>query len=134
MKLFVKHLAAFSVVLLVFAPMWAGLGAARMLVEGRIPWISGSMLLSALWTMFLSVVVFSPVATTASYLVRHKLNVRWFIEPLVVLGTLAVPVLPLSLLLLPGDFNLSLIAVISLYVPTLIYYLVLRAIELREGL
>ena len=134
MKLLLKHLAAFAVILLIFAPIWAGLGVARGLAVGTIPWITGSMLLSALWTLFLSVAIFSPAATTASYVVRHELNIRWFLEPLVVLGTLAVLALPLSILLLRGNFDLSLLATASLYFPTLIYYLVLRAIGLREGL
>ena len=33
-----------------------------------------------------------------------------------------------------GDFNIGLLAVVSLCFPTLIYYLILRAISLREDL
>lgn len=127
-----KHSIAVVITTMVAGPLFALDGVGRELVAGRIPWISGSILISTLWALFLSVVIFSPVATTTIYLIQNRLNLKWFFEPIVLLGILAVVTIPIGWLLFGANFQLSLMATFSFFFPTLLYFGILRALIFRE--
>lgn len=127
-----KHSISLVITVVIVGPMFALEGAERELGAGRIPWITGSVLMSTLWALLLAIVIFSPVATTTVYLIQNRFNLKWFFEPLLLLGVLALLTVPFSLLLFRVDFQLSLLMTLSFYFPTLVYFGVLRALGFRE--
>ncbi|WAC18787.1 hypothetical protein OVA24_16275 [Luteolibacter sp. SL250] len=132
MKSLLKHFLSLVITVLIVGPIFALEGVGREIGAGRVPWISGSILLSTLWALFLCIAIFAPVAATTVYLVEHKFDFRWFWEPLVLLGVLAVVTIPIVLLFFRGDLQLSLLATLSFYFPTLIYFGILRALGFQE--
>lgn len=132
MKSLLKHFLSLVITVLIVGPIFALEGLGRGLDAGRVPWISGSILLSTLWALFLCIAIFAPVAATTVYLVEHKFDLRWFWEPLVLLGVLAVVTVPIVLLFFRGNLELSLLATLSFYFPTLIYFGILRALGFQE--
>jgi hypothetical protein len=130
----VKQTLALSISVLVSTPIFALNGVGSELAAGRIPWIAGSLFLSGIWAVFLGLLVFAPVATVSNYLIQNKLNVKWFSEPLVILGVLSLVVIPLCLTLVGWNPLPMVVLTASLFFPTLVYYYLLRAIELREYL
>ncbi len=132
MKTVLKHLIALSISAVITAPIFAVNGAYAELAAGRIPWIAGSIFMSAIWSVFLSILVSAPVATIAVYIAEHRLWVKWPLEPLILLGVTALYCGPVALLAFGGSLPLAAAVVLSLYFPALIYFLILRAIGLRE--
>lgn len=132
MNLVIKQTLALSISVAISAPLFALGGLVTEMAEGRIPWIAGSLFLSALWALFLGLVIFAPVATVSCYLIEHRISVRWFAEPFVVFGVLCLITIPLGLSLVGWHPTAILFLTASLFIPTLIYYLLLRAIGLRE--
>ncbi len=120
--------------ILMVAPAYAATDMAADLSGGRIPWMAGSLLSAAAWTAMLTLLIFGPVATVSNYLIHNKLFVSWFVEPLVVLVVLCIPAIPIGMMMSGPSPASFLISLASLYLPTLIYYLLLRAIEAREHL
>ncbi|MBK1884621.1 hypothetical protein JIN85_19550 [Luteolibacter pohnpeiensis] len=88
--------------------------------------------MSAIWSVFLSIAVSAPVATICVYLVENRLWVKWPLEPLILFGVTAAYSGPVALVAFGGSLPLAVATVMSLYFPALIYFLILRAISLRE--
>ena len=132
MKPVLKHLIALSISVVIAAPIFAANGAYAEFAAGRIPWIAGSIFMSAIWSVFLSIVVSAPVAPISVYLVEHRLRVKWPLEPLILFGVTTVYCGPIALFAFGGSLPLAVATVLSLYFPALIYFLILRAISLRE--
>jgi hypothetical protein len=123
----VKHSLSLAVTTMIAGLLFALKGVGLEIGAGRVPWIAGSILFSTLWALVLGIVIFAPVATTTVYLVENKYDFRWFLEPFVLLGILALFTLPIGLLIFRGRFDIALFATLSLYLPTLIYFGILRA-------
>jgi hypothetical protein len=132
MKIILKHLIALSISVVITAPIFAVNGTYSEFAVGRIPWIAGSIFISAIWSVFLSILVSAPVATISVYMVEHRLLVKWPLEPLILLGVTAAYCGPFALFAFGGSLPLTVMVVLSLYFPALIYFLILRAISVRE--
>lgn len=132
MKTLLKHLIALSISVVIGAPIFAVNGAYAEFAAGRIPWMAGSIFMSAVWSVFLSILVSAPVATISVYIVEHRIWVKWPLEPLILLGVTAAYCGPVALFAFGGSLPLAVTVVLSLYFPALIYFLILRAISLRE--
>jgi len=134
MKILLKHLIALLISMIIAAPIFTLNGVYSNFAEGRIPWMAGSIFISAIWAVFLAILVSAPVATISIYIVENRSWVRWPLEPLIVLGVLACYCGSVALLVFGGNVSLAAAVVLSLYFPSLIYFLLLRAIGLREYL
>lgn len=132
MKTLLKHLIALSISVEIGAPIFAVNGAYAEFAAGRIPWIAGSIFMSAIWSALLSILVSAPVATISVCIVEHRVWVKWPMEPLILLGVSAAYSGPVALLAFEGSLPLAVTVVFSLYFPALIYFLILRVISLRE--
>jgi len=130
----VKQSLALSISVVVSTPLFALNGVSKELAQGHIPWIAGSLFLSAIWAVFLGLSIFAPVAAVSNYLIQNKLSVKWFAEPFVVLGILCIITIPLCLACVGWNPIPVAVLTTSLFFPTLVYYLLLRATGLREYL
>ncbi len=133
MQTLLKHLMALVISILITTPIYALNGSYSMMISGRIPWIAGSFFVSALWSVFLTLMIVAPVASISLYLIEHRFYLKWFFEPLVLLAVLVLYFCPVFLFWHPGWVVLPALAV-SLYFPSLIYYGLQRAIGMREML
>ena len=109
-------------------------GIGHALASGQIPLIGASFALSGVIATLLTLTILAPVAAIAAYLTEQRLSLHWMMEPVVLLSVLlAYATIPLLLIcrghLLPTAILLSI-----LFPPALTYYLVLRALGLREHL
>ena len=132
MKILLKHLVASSLSVVIAAPIFAVNGVYGEFAAGRIPWITGSIFVAALWSVFLSILVSAPVATISVYIIEYKVWVKWPLDPLILLGVTTIYGGPILLFAFGGSLPLAVAGVLSLYFPALIYFLLLRAISLRE--
>jgi hypothetical protein len=132
MKTVLKHLIALSISVVIAAPIFAVSGAYAEIAAGRIPWIAGSIFMSAIWSVFLSILASAPVATVSVYIAEHRHWMTWPLEPLILLGVTSLYCRPVALLAFGRSLPLAVAAVLSLYFPALIYVLILRAMSLTD--
>lgn len=134
MKFLLKHFAGFSASTLLLSVVTGLDGIGHALASGQVPLIGASFALSGVIAILLGLTILAPVASIASYLANQRLSVHWSLEPQVVLGVLVgYATIPL-LLICRGQLMVTTILLISLFLPALTYYLVLRALGLRECL
>ena len=126
-----KHLLAICLSVMILTPLFTLNGMYDALFSGTIPHLEGSILISALGALFVVGLVSAPVASICQYLVEHKWSARWFVEPALLFTVLVVYLLPLCALLRTPPVLFGSI-LIGLSLPTLIYYLLIRAISIRE--
>lgn len=132
MKVLTKHLIALLISTMIAAPIFALNGIYGESAAGRIPWLAGSVFISAMWAMFMAVLVSAPVATISIYIIEHRFWVKWPMEPLIVFGVLSAFCGPVCLYAFGWSLPMATAVVVSLYFPCLIYFLLLRAIGIRE--
>lgn len=134
MKTLFKHLAGFTASSVLLAILFGLDGIGHALASGQIPLIGASFALSGVVATLLTLTVLAPVATIAAYLTEQRLSLHWMMEPVALLGLLlAYATLPL-LLICRGYLFPTAIMLSVLFPPALTYYLVLRALGLREHL
>ena len=134
MKFLLKHFAGFSASTLLLSVVTGLDGIGHALASGQVPLIGASFALSGVIAILLGLTILAPVASIASYLANQRLSVHWSLEPLVVLGVLVGYATIALLLICRGQLMVTTILLISLFLPALTYYLVLRALGLRECL
>lgn len=134
MKFLLKHFAGFTSSTLLLSVVSGLDGIGHALASSQIPLVGASFALSGVIAILLGLTVLAPVASIASYLTEQRLSVHWALEPLVLLGVLlGYATLPL-LLVSRGQVVVTTLLLISLLLPALTYYLVLRALGFREYL
>lgn len=136
MKTLLTHGTCLAISTLIAAPLFMLNGVHQSVAQGRVPWMAGSLFMAGLWAIFLACLIFAPVSSVVHYLIENRFRVHWLFEPLILAGVLAVYAVLVSLVFFAGmpTARLLIAAAVSLYFPTLIYYLVLRAVNLREYL
>lgn len=134
MQFLFKHFAGFTASTLLLSVVSGLDGIGHALASSRIPLIGASFALSGAIAILLGLIILAPVASIASYLTEQRLSVHWSMEPLLLLGVLlGYATIPL-LLISRGHLIITAILLVSLYLPALTYYLVLRALGFREYL
>lgn len=131
MKFLLKHFAAFSASTLLLSVVTGLDGIDHALASSQVPLIGASFALSGVIAILFGLTILAPVASIASYLAEQRLSVHWSLVLLgVLVGYATVPLLLIS----RGHLMVTAILLVSLSLPALTYYLVLRALGFREYL
>lgn len=134
MKFLLKHFAGFTASTLLLSLVSGLDGIGHAIASSQIPLVGASFALSGVIAILLGLTILAPVASIASYLTEQRLSVHWALEPLVLVGVLlGYATLPL-LLACRGHVVVTALLLISLLLPALTYYMVLRALGFREHL
>lgn len=134
MKFLLKHIAGFTASTLLLSVVTGLDGIGHALASSQVPLIGASFALSGVIAILFGLTILAPVASIASYLAEQRFSVHWSLEPLLLLGVLlGYATIPL-LLISRGHLVVTAILLVSLFLPALTYYLVLRALGFREYL
>lgn len=128
MKKLTLHVLAIFFCSVVFAPIWvAGRNVWGVTGDAQSPLLDISLFLAGLLMLLFSATVLAPVASISVYLNEHRFDLSLWLEPVVVMGVLAVYLAPVAFLLgrlwLPAYLGLMLL----LTLPALLYWAILRA-------